>query len=174
MRPLTQEDLNKVHDLHSLPETDKFNTLGIPENIEETRSIINEWVQNQYGPSYTFIISLRADNTFVGIASISNSQNTWHRGEVWYKIHKNHWCKGYATEVLKEIIRFGFEAINLHRIEAGCAVDNIASIKVMEKAGMQLEGRKRKVLPIRGQWCDAFSYAILEEDYFRSREIDRE
>lgn len=174
LRPLTMDDLNVVHNLHSHPETDKFNTLGIPENKDVTRSIIQSWLENQNGPSYTYIIEQKTDRAFVGVISLSNSRNKWHRGELWYKLHKDHWCKGYATEAVKEIIRFAFETLNMHRVEAGCAVDNIASARVMEKAGMQLEGRKRKVLPIRGQWCDAFSYAILDEDYFRRLEEQKQ
>ena len=72
--------------------------------------------------------------------------------------------KGYATEALKEILRFGFDQLNLHRIEAGCAVENVASIKVLEKAGMQREGRKRQVLPLKSGWSDNFEYAILAAD----------
>ncbi|WP_313779661.1 hypothetical protein [Flagellimonas onchidii] len=38
--PITLDDLENIHELHSLPETDKFNTLGIPKNIDETKNII--------------------------------------------------------------------------------------------------------------------------------------
>jgi [ribosomal protein S5]-alanine N-acetyltransferase len=57
------------------------------------------------------------------------------------------------------------QSLRLHRIEAGCAVENIPSIKVLEKAGMTREGLKRKKLPIRGEWKDNYFYAILEEDF---------
>ncbi len=46
------------------------------------------------------------------------------------------------------VLDFCFNDLKLHRIEAGCAVENIASYKVMEKVGMQKEGRCRKVLPL--------------------------
>ncbi|MDC1259516.1 GNAT family N-acetyltransferase [Flavobacteriaceae bacterium] len=77
---------------------------------------------------------------------------TWNkkykRAEVWYKIHSDYWNKGYATESLKAIINFGFETLKLHRMEAGCAVDNKGSFTVLEKAGMVREGRLRQVLPL--------------------------
>lgn len=62
-------------------------------------------------------------------------------------------------------MKYGFEELHLHRIEAGVATENIASIKVLEKIGMQREGLRRKVLPIRGKWVDNFHYAILKEDF---------
>jgi [ribosomal protein S5]-alanine N-acetyltransferase len=86
-------------------------------------------------------------------------------GEVWYKLHKDFWGKGYATEAVTRILKFCFIDLNLHRIEAGCAVENVGSIRVLEKAGMTREGRKRKNLPIRGEWKDNYFYAILEEDF---------
>lgn len=44
IRPVLYSDLEAIHNLHSLPETDRFNTLGIPENIEQTAAIINLWL----------------------------------------------------------------------------------------------------------------------------------
>ena len=66
---------------------------------------------------------------------------------------------------MTRLLDFGFNDLKLHRIEAGCAVENIASIKTLEKAGFTKEGMKRKKLPIRGEWKDNFFYGILEEDY---------
>lgn len=85
--------------------------------------------------------------------------------EIWYKISPEFWRLGIATEALNELLRFGFLSLGLHRIEAGCAVENTASIKVLEKAGLTREGRKRGVLPIRGEWKDNFFFAILETDF---------
>jgi RimJ/RimL family protein N-acetyltransferase len=56
--------------------------------------------------------------------------------------------KGYGTEV-NRVLDFGFNDLNLHRIKAGCAVENIASIKVLEKVGMIREGRGRQLLPLK-------------------------
>jgi RimJ/RimL family protein N-acetyltransferase len=61
-------------------------------------------------------------------------------------------------------LKFGFESLHLHRIEAGTATENINSIRVLEKIGMTREGRRRKILPIRGEWYDNYHYAILEDD----------
>ena len=85
-------------------------------------------------------------------------------GEFYYKFHPDFWGKGFATETAKALIKFGFEEYNLHRIEAGVATENLASKRVLEKAGMTCEGIRRKILPIRGEWKDNFHFAILEDD----------
>ncbi|MNL40929.1 Acetyltransferase (GNAT) family protein [compost metagenome] len=74
------------------------------------------------------------------------------------------WNKGYATESLKRIIAFGFDDLNLHRIEAGCAVANTGSIHVLEKVGMLREAHTRKLLPLKSGWSDNYGYAILSTD----------
>jgi RimJ/RimL family protein N-acetyltransferase len=167
LRLIELSDLNSIHKLHSLPETDEFNALGIPQNIEETKNVIEPWIaENELDKikNYTFAIENRMDREFIGLFGLKLGNEKYKRGEVWYKIHSDYWKKGYATESLKAVINFGFDNLKLHRIEAGCAVENIGSFKVLEKAGMIREGRLRQVLPLKSGWSDNFEYSILETD----------
>ena len=50
---------------------------------------------------------------------------------------------GYATQCARELLRYAFEDMDCDRIQSGCAKDNTASKRVMEKAGMRLESRTR-------------------------------
>ncbi len=166
IRELTFADIDNVHKLHSLPETDEFNTLGIPENIQTTENILNEWLTIQKPRnSYVFCIDKIDTNEFIGLIAINLGRVKYKAAEVWFKIHKDYWRQGYTTEALKRILEYGFIDLKLHRIEAGCAVENIASSKTLEKAGFKREGMKRKKLPIRGVWKDNYFYGILEEDF---------
>ena len=170
-RQLSPDDLYNIHELHSLPETDRFNTLGVPETIEVTEKVINDWLVEQHTKprtSYIFCLYLTDTKQFIGLIAINIGKPKYQTAEVWFKIHVTHWNKGYTTEALTKLIEFGFKELGLHRIEAGCAVENIASGKVLEKVGMTKEGMKRKKLPIRGEWKDNYFYAILEEEFFES------
>lgn len=170
LRFIQDTDLELIHQLHRFPQTDEFNTLGIPENIEETKGIMIPWIRDMQLPeikNYTFAIESKAQHEFIGLFGFKLGNKKYQRGEVWYKMHPDQWGKGYATEVLKAVIDFGFNTLNLHRIEAGCAVDNIGSIKVLEKAGMLREGRCRQILPLKSGWSDNFQYAILKSDLLK-------
>lgn len=167
-RQVSADDINNIHELHSLPETDEFNTLGIPETIQVTEKVINEWLVEQNAKpqtSYVFCLDLIETNQFIGLITLNIGKPNYKTAEVWFKIHLDHWNKGYTTEALTKLIDFGFKELGLHRIEAGCAVENIASGKVLEKAGMRKEGMERKKLPIKGEWKDNYFYAILDEDF---------
>ena len=166
--PISLDDLTHIHELHSLPETDEFNTLGIPKNLEETREILSGWIEKNNSGQHTnfaFKIELAEGKDFVGLIALNLGMPKFKIAEVWYKLHSKFWGNGYATESLNQILKFGFGELGLHRIEAGCAVNNLGSIRVLEKAGMTREGRKRKVLPLKSGWSDNFHYAILESDF---------
>jgi ribosomal-protein-alanine N-acetyltransferase len=167
LKEITWDDLELIHKLHSIPEVDEFNTLGIPKNIEETKELIRPIIEGQFKTpqgSYTWKIILKELNEFIGLAGMKLSCDKFKLGEIYYKLLPDHWGKGYASEVSKTLIKLGFETFNLHKVEAGVATDNIKSIRVLEKLGMTREGLRRKILPIRGEWKDNFHYAIVEDD----------
>lgn len=167
LRLITDADLEFVHQLHSLPETDEFNTMGIPADIDETKGILDGWMQEYTAvptQAYTFIIEVKETQKSIGLIAIRKGKPKYNIAEVWYKLHVAEWGKGYATEALKTLIDWGFSNLQLHRIEAGCAAENIGSVKVLEKAGMEREGTRRKTLPLKTGWADNYIYGILSED----------
>lgn len=167
MRIVSNADLAHVHELNSLPETDKFNTLGIPRDADETKLVIQGWLAEYRSKpikAYTFIVEQKNTRQFIGMIGIRLGKPAFRIAEVWYKLHSREWGNGYATEALERIIEFGFVDLLLHRIEAGCATENTASAKVMEKAGMKREGMRRKALPLKTGWADNYIYGILESD----------
>ncbi len=161
----TAEDINEIHLLHSFPEVDQFNKTGIPESIEDTKKIMKPLLDaNLASEKYTFVVREKNTHSFIGLVGVFPGKPKYKSAEIWYKLLPQEWGKGYATEILKELIQFWFKTLNAHRVEAGCPVDNLGTIRVMEKAGMQLEGRRRQTLPLASGWSDNFEYAILDVD----------
>jgi len=164
---ITWNDMEDIHKLHSIPEVDEFNTLGIPKSIEETQEIVRPLIEagnGQLRKSYAWKIILKESDIFIGMAGLTLSNDKFRLGEIYYKLLPLYWGKGYATETSKTVIKSGFEYFHLHKVEAGVAVENVRSIKVLEKSGMIREGLRRKILPIRGHWIDNYHYAIVEDD----------
>jgi RimJ/RimL family protein N-acetyltransferase len=167
LKEISWDDIGDIHRLHSFPEVDEYNTLGIPKNIEETRENIRPVIEDQKSKNrklYFWKITKKESNEFIGIAGLTLSGNKFNLGEIYYKLLPSEWGQGYATEVSKTLIRSGFDVFHLHRLEAGVATENRRSIRVLEKSGMTREGSRRKILPIRGEWKDNYHYAILEDD----------
>lgn len=167
LREITWNDLEDIHRLHSVPEVDKFNTLGIPKDLDETRELIRPDIESKGKmpqSRYTWRIIFANTGDFIGLAGMTLSNDKYRLGEIYYKLLPDYWGKGYATEVAQGLIVVGFEKFHLHKVEAGVATDNERSIGVLEKVGMTREGLRRKILPIRGEWKDNYHYAIVEDD----------
>ncbi len=167
LRNVEKKDLEAVHALHSLPQTDRYNTLGIPENVDITRDILTGWIDDNKASArqnYFLTVELNSTQQFIGMIALKLNKPKYCSAEIWYKFHVEHWGKGYATEAVKALLDFGFHQLGLHRIEAGCAVDNAGSVRVLEKAGFLREGIKRQVLPLKSGWSDGYEYGILSDD----------
>ncbi len=109
LRELSLADLRAVHYLHSLPEVDEFNTLGIPDSLETTEHLLANWlVQQRATPrtSYIFYAQRTESKEFVGLIALNLGKANFKNGEVWYKFLPAHWGQGLTTEALKELLSF--------------------------------------------------------------------
>lgn len=97
----------------------------------------------------------------------------WNRehgsAEVGYSLSRAYWNQGLMTEALVEVLRYCFEELGIHRIEAQHELENPASGRVMEKVGMRKEGTLRGRLYNKGRYVDVVLYAMLREDWCRKR-----
>ena len=91
------------------------------------------------------------------------------QGEVGWSIHPDVQGRGLATEGAAEMIRYGFDAVGLHRIVAGADPRNVASIRVMEHLGMRREALFVESAFLKGEWVGEVVYAILGSEW-RSRQ----
>ncbi len=85
--------------------------------------------------------------------------------DIGYELAGAQWGQGYATEAARALVHFGFTRLRVHRIWAACVAENSASAHVMEKLGMQLEGRQREKEYFKGRWWDTLVYSILEQEW---------
>lgn len=113
---------------------------------------------------FTFGIYVPGTNDLIGhIALYAVKRLPYSSAFVGYAMDETFAGKGIVTEAVELVVRFAFEQIGLHRVEAYVAPENKASIRVLEKAGFQQEGLLRKLLYINGKWVDHYMYARLEE-----------
>jgi len=81
--------------------------------------------------------------------------------EMGYWLAEEYWGRGITTEAVKRMIVYGFETFDINRIYARPFSSNLRSQRVLEKAGMRLDGRFEKALFKNGQFLDELTYAIL-------------
>jgi RimJ/RimL family protein N-acetyltransferase len=84
-----------------------------------------------------------------------------------YDLDPAHWGRGYATEAAKEMLRFGFETLGLHRAWSYHVAENERSAAVLRRLGFAVEGRLRENDWQRGAWHDTVVYGLLRSEWQR-------
>ena len=121
---------------------------------------------------YRFFIFRRDDGALVGGVNLSNIQ----RGvamscSIGYWIGKAHMRQGLMSDAIEALLPFVFDKIALHRLEAACLPNNVASEGLLRKLGFRQEGYARAYLRIDGAWRDHLMFAMLASDYEKKGEI---
>lgn len=117
------------------------------------------------GSSYPFFIFRNSDNRLLGGITLGNiRRGVGQNAMIGYWSGAPHAGKGYMSEALQLVIPFGFNRLQLHRLEAACIPHNERSIRLLEKAGFQREGLLRSYLKINGFWQDHLLFALIESD----------
>lgn len=115
------------------------------------------------GRSYPFLTFRRDDDTLIGGITVSRVQ----RGvaqmcSIGYWVGEPFQGQGYTTDAVATVVRYCFEDLGLHRVEAACQPHNSASRRVLVKAGFTEEGLARRYLKIDGDWRDHVLYGIID------------
>jgi len=81
--------------------------------------------------------------------------------------NKEYWGRGYGTEAIQLVVNHAFGRLNLHKINAGIAADNTASVGAFGKAGFEIEGRAKSQFYLDGDYSDSLYVGITRDDYLK-------
>lgn len=166
LRRLVAEDKNDIFEYASNPEVSKLLSWTCHESLSDSQEyldIVFDKYENQEVSEWGVI--LKSTNTLIGTAGYLWWLPEHGCAELGYAIGQPYWNKGYTTEITKKMIEFGFDILQLNRIEARCIPQNIASEKVLLKSGMQHEGTMRKQVFFKGKHHDMKVFSILKSEY---------
>ena len=104
-------------------------------------------------------------SNLVGIVGFHALDKANRKASVGYWLDKDHCGSGIITKATKALVSFGFNELNLNRVEIRCAVENTASQKVAKKLGFQLEGTLRQAEFLYDIYVDQFVYAMIKADW---------
>lgn len=165
LRPFVLGDARSVAQLAGDREI-AANTLNIPHPYEESAAV--EWISMHTawaaaGEAYILAVERTSDPGLIG--SIALDVNREHeRAELGYWIGRPFWNQGFASEAARAVVRFGFERLGLHRIQANHFEHNGASGSVLLKTGFTYEGCLRGCVLKWGRHMDLHYYSILATD----------
>lgn len=114
-----------------------------------------------------YFVCLKTSAAIVGTFNISNMiEGNFYSAYLGYEAFHPYQAQGYMREGLELLLEHAFGTLNLHRLEANIQPDNIASIRLVSRAGFIKEGFSRQYLRVDGKtWQDHERWAILNQSW---------
>ena len=136
---------------------------------EAVQELLNKYIISYQNPDYyRWAIILKDNGECIGQIAyfLVDSKNNF--AEMEYCIGSDFQNRGLATEATRAIIAYGFESINLHKVQICHKSINLPSKRVIEKSGFTYEGTLRDYFFIGGKYVDRLYYSILRSEYEQS------
>ncbi len=130
---------------------------------------IGSYTKDDY---YRWAVIFKETNECIGQIAYFLMDNKNHFAEIEYCIGNSFQRRGFATEATEAVMRYGFEKINLHKVQICHKRTNIPSQKVIERCGFVYEGALRDFFYIDGQYVDRLYYSILRDEYLKKKSGD--
>ncbi|MDD5149189.1 MAG: GNAT family N-acetyltransferase [Flavobacterium sp.] len=162
LRRIVKEDVNEIFELRSNKQTMKY----IPRPLAKTKedalghiTMIDEKIENNEGINWA--ITLKNSPKLIGIIGHYRIKPEHFRAEIGYILNPEFHGKGIITEAIDEVVKYGFEVMKLHSIEAIIDPENFASAKVLQKNGFVKEAHLKENEYYEGRFLDTVIYSIL-------------
>lgn len=133
---------------------------------EDVKGLLDKYIGSyQKEDYYRWAIIDKANNECIGQIAYFLVDSKNHFAEIEYCIGSDFQCRGYATEATKAVIDYGFNRINLHKVQICTKTINKPSKRVIEKCGFTYEGTLRDYFYMNNQYVGRLYFSILREEY---------
>jgi len=162
-RAIEREDLPRLRDWRNQPEirtrTREYRLLSMTN--QET------WFDRLHDDRSTVMFAVEDEKgKMIGVVGLTYIDWKNRRAEVSIYIGEGAaQGKGYGSDALRTIVRYGFHTVNLHKLYAEIFAFNEPSVKLFEKAGFKLDGTKREDQYVNGKYWDTHVYSILAREF---------
>ena len=165
LRALRELDAEDMYEYAKDPEVTKYLLWSEHKSLAFTKEYL-AYVESRYalGDLYDWAITLTDSGKMIGTCGFTKIDTVNNSAEIGYVLNPAYHHMGIASEASAEVMRFGFEELALHRIEARFMQGNDASRTVMERLGMSFESFERDSVFVKGSYVTVGKYAKLASD----------
>ena len=167
LREITPGGAADLFSFHSDPEVQKYDSDPPMREIAEAVFLIEkigQWFTS--GQAISWGITLKGEDRLIGGLGFYFWERVYYKTELGYSVARPYWRRGIATEAVRALTQFGFETLHLHRINVDTRMDNIASVRLMQKLGFRHEGVRRECIRNDdGSYQSWGLFGMLEDEY---------
>ncbi|WP_449620432.1 GNAT family N-acetyltransferase [Robertmurraya sp. Marseille-Q9965] len=166
LRKITEEDAKDILSYLSDEEVMKYYGLEPFSTITDALDEIS-WYHSIYknNMGIRWGITLKEQGVMMGSCGFHNRVSQHSRTEIGFELSRDYWGQGIASEAIGAILQYGFEHMELNRIEALIEPPNLPSQKLVEKQGFIREGLLRQYEFTSGKFDDLYMYSMLKRDF---------
>jgi [ribosomal protein S5]-alanine N-acetyltransferase len=164
LRQLTEDDAEALFFLRSDPAVLKYLNKEPAKDLKAVKEFIeavNEGIDKNDAVLWG-IAEHSALELIIGTACFWHIRKEDYRAELGYVLHPAHWRKGIMKEALTAVIKYGFDTMDLHSIDANIAPDNTASASVLKSLGFSREAHFRENFYYQGKFYDTDVYGLVK------------
>lgn len=166
LRSLVDADVPALFDVFSDPEVMRYWSAPPFNSAADAERLLRD-IQESFRTRRLFQwgIAQLADDRIVGTCTLFRLDTIHRRAEVGFALARTCWGRGLASEALTAALRFAFESLQLHRIEADADPRNERSLRLLQRHGFQREGHLRERYHVGGEIQDAVILGLLRSDW---------
>lgn len=166
IKPIRIDDAEGMFQIKSLPEVTYGYGQEPHRSLEDTKKWILRCLDDHMNRlAIVWVITKKNEIEIIGSCCFWNFGPGMKCAELGYELHPSSWHQGIMSEAAKEVVRFGFEDLGLHRIEADPLSINGPSQNVLVKLGFKLEGTLRERQLFHGRYLDQLYFGMLKEEW---------
>ena len=168
LRDIQLKDARQFFEIRSDKRVMKYMDREPFQSMDDSKKMINSCIEAyEKGRGINWAITLKGSikkpvrDGLIGYVGFWKWVREHFRAEVGFALLPAYWCKWIMVEALETIIKFGFEKMDLHRIEADVNPGNLPSIKLLEKLNFKQEAFYKENIFFNGKFCNSAIYSIL-------------
>jgi len=164
LRQITARDTSAVFRLFSNPKVARYLDFPILKTMDEAREIV-DWCDAIWreGSGMRWGITKKGNEALIGTCGFHNWAHRDFRADIGYDLLPEYWGQGLMREALSRMIRYGFDALALHRLQGMVHPSNARSRGLLKRLGFTREGTLHEWRFYRGQFWDEICYSLLGE-----------
>ena len=166
LRPMAPADLDAIFAMRSDPVVQRYGSHPPWTDRQTAVDYIQRNVEEMAAGTHSqFAIERREDGVVVGTCTLYALDTQCRRADLGYVLLPVHWGHGYATEANTALLDWGFEHLDLNRVEGDIDPRNTASARALERLGFVREGHVRERWIVGGEVSDSWIYGLLRADW---------
>ncbi len=171
LRALSMDDAPAILRMRSKANVMRYMTTAPWTDISQAIGMVErDQVAMVKGDLLRLAMIRKTDKVFLGSCILFHFDEGCRRAEIGYDMDESYWGQGYMNEALTTLLNYGFDKLNLNRIDADIHPDNINSARSLERLGFMREGYLRERWIIDGVVSDSAIYGLLHSDWVKRSE----